>query len=51
MLIQANWPKMEVIGAELNDAIMELSDAEGIEINRDPSAMIANFKNEAMEAH
>ena len=51
LLIQANWPKTEVIGAELNDASIELSDAEGIEINRDPGAMIANFKNKAMKAH
>ena len=56
LLIQANWPKMEAIGAEFNDAIMELSEAvstseEGIEINGGPSEVIANFKKEAMEAH
>ena len=55
LLIQANRPIMEAIGAELNDEIMELSEAvststEGTEINGDPSAVIANFKKEAMEA-
>ena len=48
LVIQASWPKMEAIGAKLNDAIMELSEAvsttEDIEINGDPSAMIANSR-------
>ena len=47
---------MEATGAELKDAIMELSEAvstsaDGIEINGNPSEVIANFKKEAMEAH
>ena len=45
LLIQANWPKMETIRAELNDAIMELSE-EGIEISGDPSEVIASFKKD-----
>ena len=56
LLIQANWPKIEAIGAELNYAIMELSEAvstseEGIEISGDPSEVIAYFRKEAVEAH
>ena len=56
LLIQANWPKMEAIGAELNDAIMELSEAvstseEGIEISGNPSEVIVSFRKEASEAH
>ena len=56
LLIQANWPKMEAIGAELNDAIMELSEAvstseEGIEISGNPSEVIVSFRKEATEAH
>ena len=52
LLILANWPKMEAIGAELNYAIMKLSEAvstseEGIEISGEPSEVIGNFRKEA----
>ena len=47
---------METIGAELNDAIVELSEAvstseEGTAISGDPGAVIASFKKEAIESH
>ena len=56
LIIQKNWPNMEAIGTELNDAIVELSELiatseEGTKISEDPSTVIAGFKKEAMEAH
>ena len=56
VIIQKNWPKMEALGTELNDAIKELSEIvatseEGTEISDDPSTVIDSFKKEAKEAH
>ena len=55
LLIQTNWPRLEAIANELNEAMTTLakavSTANDIELEGDPSTMIDNFRKEAMEAY